>query len=246
MLEVPDINKIINNELIRQELLTEDDTPIISILTDINTFKIIFIIENGHELHLDDNLSRMLGFSDKILKRYLQRSDLTPQINSINYLKIYCNVIDNENNPYYLSNVFIKSGLAELTVYTEPSICKKQKIINNNFSYIEYEFLDEKNNKIVMTDYLEKLFEDIQIQLDIEKIKYRKLKICKYSFEVSKVAILSVATGLSFISIFAILSMILIPIIDSIKQNSNVDSRLNLTKLKKDLLKELLNYKSTT
>ena len=45
---------------------------------------------------------------------------------------------------------------------------------------------------------LEKLFEDIQIQLDIEKIKYRKLKICKYSFEVSKVAILSVATGLSF------------------------------------------------
>ena len=49
----------------------------------------------------------------------------------------------------------------------------------------------------------------------------------------SKVAILSVATGLSFISIFAILSMILIPHIDSIKHNSNVDRRLNLTKLKK-------------
>ena len=40
--------------------------------------------------------------------------------------------------------------------------------------------------------------------------------------------------------------MILIPIIDSIKRNSNVDSRLHLTKLKKDLLKELLNYKSMT
>ena len=40
--------------------------------------------------------------------------------------------------------------------------------------------------------------------------------------------------------------MILIPIIDSIKHNSNVDNRLNLTKLKKDLLKESLNYKSTT
>ena len=93
---------------------------------------------------------------------------------------------------------------------------------------------------------LEKLFKDIQNQLDIEKIKHRKLKICKYSFEISKVVILSVSTGLSFISIFAILSMILIPIIDSIKHNSNVDSRLSLTKLKKDLLKELLNYKSTT
>ena len=93
---------------------------------------------------------------------------------------------------------------------------------------------------------LEKLFEDIQNQLNEEKLKHRRLKICKYSFEISKVAILSIATGISFISIFAILSMILIPIIDSIKHNSNVDSRLNLTKLKKDLLKELLNYKSTT
>ena len=93
---------------------------------------------------------------------------------------------------------------------------------------------------------LEKLFKDIQNQLNNKKIKHRRLKICKYSFEISKVCILSIATGLSFISIFAILSMILIPIIDSIKHNSNVDSRLNLIKLKKDLLKELLNYRSTT
>ena len=40
--------------------------------------------------------------------------------------------------------------------------------------------------------------------------------------------------------------MILVPIIDSIINNSNVDSRLFQTKLKKDLLKELLNYKSST
>ena len=71
MLEVPDINRIINDEIIRHKLLTEDDTPIISILSDINTFKIIVLIENGYELHLDDNFSRMLGFSEKVLKRYL-------------------------------------------------------------------------------------------------------------------------------------------------------------------------------
>ena len=76
--------------------------------------------------------------------------------------------------------------------------------------------------------------------------KNRRLKICKYSFEISKAVILSLSTGLAFISIFAILSMILIPIIDSIKHNSDVDSRLFQTKLKKDLLKELLNYKSST
>ena len=72
------------------------------------------------------------------------------------------------------------------------------------------------------------------------------MKVFKYSFEISKVVILSLATGLSFISIFAILSMILIPIIDSVKHNSDVGSRLFQTKLKKDLLKELLNYKSST
>ena len=69
MLEVHDIDKIINDELIRHELLTEDDTPIISILTDINTFKIIVLIEDGYELHLDDNFAKMLGFSDKSIKK---------------------------------------------------------------------------------------------------------------------------------------------------------------------------------
>ena len=153
MLEVDDINKILNNELIRQKLLTEDDNPIISIIADINTFKILILIEDEYELHLDDNFARMLGFSDKILKKYLQRSDLVPQINPINYLKIYCNIIDNKNNPYYLTDVFIKSGVNELTIYTEQSIYAKQKIINDTFDYIEFEFLDEKNNKISFTDH---------------------------------------------------------------------------------------------
>ena len=93
---------------------------------------------------------------------------------------------------------------------------------------------------------LNKLFSDIESQYQDESMKHKKLKICKYSFEISKVVILSLSTGLAFISIFAILSMILIPIIDSIKHNSDVDSRLFQTKLKKDLLKELLNYKSST
>ena len=93
---------------------------------------------------------------------------------------------------------------------------------------------------------LNKLFSDIEFQYQDESNKHEKLKICKYSFEISKVVILSLSTGLTFISIFAILIMILIPIIDSIKHNSDVDSRLFQTKLKKDLLKELLNYKSST
>ena len=72
------------------------------------------------------------------------------------------------------------------------------------------------------------------------------MKICKYSFEISKVAILSIATGLSFINTFAILSIILIPVIDTTKNTANIDQRIFMTKLKKDLLKELLDYKSST
>ena len=72
MLEVSNIDELINDELKRHKLLTEDDPPVISILSDINTFKIIILIEDGYELYLADNFSKMLGFSDKILKRYLQ------------------------------------------------------------------------------------------------------------------------------------------------------------------------------
>ena len=93
---------------------------------------------------------------------------------------------------------------------------------------------------------LEKLFNNIHNQLKSESNKYKRLKICKYSFELSKVIVLSLATGLSFISIFSILSLILIPIIDATKNNSNVDNRLFNTKLKKDLLKELYNYRNQT
>ena len=96
-----------------------------------------------------------------------------------------------------------------------------------------------------MTD-LEKLFNEILLQLKEESKKYKRLKICKYSFEISKVAILLFATGLSFISIFAILSIILIPVIDTTKHTANIDQRLTMCKLKKDLLKKLLTYKSTT
>ena len=81
------------------------------------------------------------------------------------------------------------------------------------------------------------LFNDIKLQLNIEKLKYKKLKLCKYSFEISKVAILSLATRLSFINIFAILSIILILVLDTTKHTANVDQRLTMCKLKKIFLK---------
>ena len=54
---------------------------------------------------------------------------------------------------------------------------------------------------------LEKIFQNINIQLKDEKSKYKRLKICKCSFEISKICILSLSTGLSFINAFAIMSL---------------------------------------
>ena len=81
---------------------------------------------------------------------------------------------------------------------------------------------------------LEKIFDDINIQLKDERSKYKRLKICKYSFEISKIYILSLSTGLSFINVFAIISLMFIPIIDTIKNNSDIDNRLFELKLKKN------------
>ena len=64
--------------MIRHKLLTEDDPPIVSIIADKNTFEIIILVERGYELHLGDYFSHMLGFSYKILKKDLQRSDKAP------------------------------------------------------------------------------------------------------------------------------------------------------------------------
>ena len=88
--------------------------------------------------------------------------------------------------------------------------------------------------------HLEKLFNEISLQLKEESIKYKKLKICKYSFEISKVCVLSLATGLSFLNIFAILSIILIPVIDTTKHTSNVDQRISMCELKKIFLKNYI------
>ena len=80
---------------------------------------------------------------------------------------------------------------------------------------------------------LEKLFNEILLQLKEESKKYKRLKICKYSFEISKVRVLSLATGLFFLNIFGILSMIFVPIIDTVKNTANIDQRIVMCKLKK-------------
>ena len=187
----------------------------------------------------------------------MQRSDLIPQINRISYLTIYSNIIDNENNPYYLSNVFIKSNVSELSVNNENSIFKKQRIINDVFNYKEIEIFDEENEKIEMTDYfsvtlyihqlyimpLQKLSEiEEKLQKDYIDIKKRciKLKRCKYALLILKTNLISLSIGLSFINPLIIIASSLVPIVDSILLIIEKDKKVCDLKLQKDIINQII------
>ena len=219
----------------------------------------MIILEEGFTLILEENFKKLFGFSNGIINESYTRLDLVPQVDIVKYLKIYSNIVDNTNDDQFLSNVFINGDVSNLITFNESNIYRKEKFYENTFNFLEINIKDQNNRDIEMKDFfqisayiskkyimlrLEKLFKHIESQLQEEKNK--KLKICKYVFELNKICILSLSVGLSFVSIFATLSAVLIPIIDGTKNNSDVDKRLYNSKLKKDLLKELLKYRSNT
>ena len=255
---VSDINQIVDDTI--QEKFNITETPI-TITADVNRFTILIIIKKDWELRLNPHFMNLFGFSKGILNESYHRSNLTPNVDKIKFLKLYCNLVDNEEDNEFLTDVIITGNISQQVTYeNNNNIYKSKNILNSSFDYIELCIKDQNNKPVKMKDLfkisaiflkniyekIKKIFQDITIQLKEEKTKYKRLKICKYSFEISKICILSLSTGLSFINVFAIISLIFIPIIDIIKNSSDVDHRLYESKLKKNLLKELLNYKTQT
>ena len=80
---------------------------------------------------------KMLGFSKYVINPGYTRSDLIPQIDKTKYLKIYCNIVNNKNDNEHLTNVLLKNGIADLVVYDNFNIYKKQKITESDFNFIE-------------------------------------------------------------------------------------------------------------
>ena len=66
-----DINNILQDHLIKFNLQTEDETPKIQIISDVNTYSVLIFIEKGFELHLDNNFQRILGYDYPILKNVM-------------------------------------------------------------------------------------------------------------------------------------------------------------------------------
>ena len=151
-LEISDINNILQDDLIKFNLQTEDEKPKIQIISDVNTYSVLIFIEKGFELHIDKNFQKILGFNRPILTYTMQRSDKTPQVNRFNYIKIFLNIVDNKIQENYLTKVFVQSSIGNLNLYMPNSIYKTKHILNSQFEYIEVTFLNENNEPIEFID----------------------------------------------------------------------------------------------
>ena len=132
---------------------TEDETPKIQIISDVNTYSVLIFIEKGFKLHLDNNFQRILGYDYPILKNVMQRSNVTPEVNKLTYIKIFLYIVDNKTQENYSTKVFVQSSVGNLNLYMLNSIYKTKNILNSQFEYIEVTFLNENNELIECTDF---------------------------------------------------------------------------------------------
>ena len=58
----------------------------------------------------------------------MQRSNITPKLNKLTYIKIFLNIVDNKIEENYLTKVFIQSSVGNLNLYRQDSIYIKEKI----------------------------------------------------------------------------------------------------------------------
>ena len=87
------------------------------------------------------------------------------------------------------------------------------------------------------------LFNDIIQECIQSDKKYKKYKIIKYIINILKLISLTLSSSLSTISLFSNLGLFIIPLLDIIKENTDLDSKLKIEKLKKDLYTEIINNK---
>ena len=83
---VSDINQIVDDTI--QEKFNMTETPI-TITADVNRFAILIIIKKDWELRLNPHFMNLFGFSKGILNEGYYRSDLTPNVDKIKFLKLH-------------------------------------------------------------------------------------------------------------------------------------------------------------
>ena len=153
--EISDINDNLQEHLIKFDIQSDDEneTPKIQIISDVNTYSVLIFIEKGLELHIDKNFQRILGFDYGVLKNTMQRFNVVPKVNKLNYVKISLNIVDNKIEENYLTRVYVQSLLGGLNLCNQNLIYKRKNILNTDFDYIEVTFLNENNEVISFKDF---------------------------------------------------------------------------------------------
>ena len=146
---IDDINDIINLELNEKYDFKIDK---INIIIDVNQY---IILEDGFTIILDENFKKLFGFSNGIINKSYTRSDLTPNIDKVKYLKIYSNMVDNTNDNQFLSNIFINGDVSNLITFDESNIYRKQKIYENTFIFLEINIKDQNDRDIELKDFFQ-------------------------------------------------------------------------------------------
>ena len=147
---VSDISNIINLELNEKYDFKEDK---INIVTDVNRYSILIILEEGFTIVLDENFKKLFGFSNGIINKSYTRSDFTPNVDKVKYLKIFSNIVDNINDSNFLSDIYINSNVGNLITFNDSNIYRKQKVYENTFRFLEINIKDQNNRNIEMKDF---------------------------------------------------------------------------------------------
>ena len=146
---VSDINQIVDDTI--QVKINTTETPI-TITPDVNRFAILIIIKKDWELRLNPHFMNLFGFSKSILNEGYHRSDLTPNVDKVKFLKLYCNLVDNQEDNEFLTDVTITGGISEQVTYENDNIYKTKKILNSSFDFIEICIKDQNNKPVKMKD----------------------------------------------------------------------------------------------
>ena len=134
-----------------QEKFNITEKPI-KLSIDVNRYAILIIVEENWELQLDKNFMNLFGFSKGILTEGYNRSDLIPNVDKIKFLKLYCNLVDNQNDNEFLTDVSIAGDISQQVTYKNSNIYKSKNILNSSFDFIEICIKDQHNKPVKMYD----------------------------------------------------------------------------------------------
>ena len=94
----------------------------------------------------------LFGFSNNVITKGYNRSDLVPNVDKVKFLKLYCNLVDNREDDEFLTNVFINGSISDQVTYENDNIYKSKNILNSTFNYIEICIKDQNNRPVNMKD----------------------------------------------------------------------------------------------